>query len=595
MSPKPLKLRFRRRLRKSQQQVEGLGQQAEEGIERHLLDRMERLNVVRRFVVTWVGLFLLLIVALVWEMLNLSGYYQTLQPVPGGIYSEGIQGSFTTANPLYATKPVDETVSHLVFAGLFKYNEQNKLVGDLASDYSVDAAAKNYTVHLKPNVTWQDGKPLTSQDVIFTYHAIQNPDANSPLASAWQGVKVSAPDSKTVVFTLPNALVSFPHNLTNGIVPEHVLSKIAMADLRTADFNTISPVGAGPFKWGSLNVSGGNVTNAQEQVTLVPFEHYAGGAPKLREFVVHSYTNEQQLVKTFEDGQLTAVAGLQSMPSSLVHDKSVNVHNILLTAGTYVFFKTTSGVLADVKVRQALVNASDPHGIADNLDYPTRLITEPLLQGQLAYDPSLAQKTNNLAAAQTLLDQDGWQMGSDGLRHKAGQPLLFELSAIDNPENNKVITALQNQWRPLGVKLNVQLQSSDDFLNTTLTTHGYDSVLYGVSIGADPDVFAYWDSSQASALSANRLNLSEYKSSTADAALEGGRTRLDPALRAVKYKPFLQAWQQDAPALGLYQPRYLYLTHGKVYGLNDHAINTGTDRFTNVQNWMVHTAKVTNK
>ncbi|HET7320301.1 MAG TPA: peptide ABC transporter substrate-binding protein [Candidatus Saccharimonadales bacterium] len=594
MSPRPLKLRFRRRLRKGQQQVEGLGLQAEEGIERHLFGRLERLNMVRRFVITWVGLFVLLIAVLIWQLISLSGYYQTLKPVPGGIYSEGIQGAFTTANPMYATKPVDATVARLVFSGLFKYNEQNKLVGDLASDYSVDAAAKTYTVHLKPKLTWQDGAPLTSADVVFTYGAIQNPDARSPLASGWQGVKVSASDAHTVVFTLPNALVSFPYNLTNGIVPAHILSKVSAADLRTSDFNTVNPVGAGPFKWQALQVSGGNVTNAQEQIALVPFENYAGGAPKLKEFVVQAYANNEQLIKTFKQGQLTAVAGLASVPAEVIKDKSVSRHNMLLTAGTYVFFKTSDGVLADAKVRQALVSASDPKKIVDGLGYTTRLVTEPLLQGQLGYDPASAQKTGNLAAAQSLLDQAGWQAGKDGVRHKSGQPLQFELSAIDTPENRMVLSELQDQWRPLGIRLNVQLQSSDDF-NTTLTAHGYDAVLYGVSIGTDPDVFAYWDSSQASVLSANRLNLSEYKSSVADAALEGGRTRLDPALRAVKYKPFLQAWQQDAPALGLYQPRYLYLTHGKVYGLNDHAINTGTDRFTNVQNWMVHTAKVTNK
>ncbi|MEJ0073069.1 MAG: hypothetical protein WDN27_03245 [Candidatus Saccharibacteria bacterium] len=89
------------------------------------------------------------------------------------------------------------------------------------------------------------------------------------------------------------------------------------------------------------------------------------------------------------------------------------------------------------------------------------------------------------------------------------------------------------------------------------------------------------------------MNFSEYKSPTADAALEAGRTRLDPALRVIKYQPFLQAWQADAPALGLYQPRFLYITRGTVYGLADHPLNTDSDRYDSVQNWEIHTAKVT--
>lgn len=590
---RPFKIRFRRRLSKTGQQVEDFGFQAEQNIERHLFRRFERLSMVRRFVLTWILLFVLLIGCLIWQLFSLSGYYQSLQPVPGGIYSEGLQGSFTTANPLYASNAVDTTVSHLVFTGLFKYDEQNMLAPDLASGYSVDATAKVYTVHLKPHLTWQDGKPLTSADVLFTYRAIQNPDAQSPLGGGWQGVTVTTPDAHTVVFTLPNALAAFPYNLTNGIVPEHLLGSVPMEQLRTVDFNTIKPVGAGPFKWQALQVSGGSPTTAQEQIALVPFEGYAGGAPKLKEFIVHAFASKDQLVETFKSGQLTAAAGLDSVPASLEHDKSVVQHNFLLIAGTYVFFKTSAGPLSDVKVRQALVLATNPTSVTHAIGYPTRQVHGPFLQGQLAYDAGTAQPTGNLAAARQLLDQAGWVVGPNGVRSKAGQPLQFEISAIDTPENHTVINVLNKQWKLLGAKIQPIFQASDDF-NTTLNYHSYDSILYGVSIGVDPDVFAYWDSSQASLLSPNRLNLSEYKSSAADAALEAGRTRLDPTLRTVKYKPFLQAWQKDTPALGLYQPRYLYLTHGKVYGLNDHSLNTGTDRFTNVENWMVHTAKVTN-
>jgi ABC-type transport system substrate-binding protein len=89
------------------------------------------------------------------------------------------------------------------------------------------------------------------------------------------------------------------------------------------------------------------------------------------------------------------------------------------------------------------------------------------------------------------------------------------------------------------------------------------------------------------------LNFSEYNSKTADAALEAGRTRLDPALRAAKYAPFLQAWQADYPALGMYQPRFLYLTRSTVHGLLDHPINADAERFTNVHNWQIREARKT--
>ncbi|HET9174169.1 MAG TPA: peptide ABC transporter substrate-binding protein [Candidatus Saccharimonadales bacterium] len=589
---RPFQLRFRRRLRKGQRQVEDLGVQAEAGLERNLFRRFERLNAVRRFVLTWCGLFVLLSGVMVWQTINLSAYYQKPEPVAGGIYSEGLQGSFTTANPLYATSAVDSTVSHLIFAGLLQYDDHNHLVGDLAQDYSADDTGKIYTVHLKPGLTWQDGAPLTSADVAYTYHAIQNPDAQSPLGSAWQGVNIATPDARTIVFTLPDSLASFPQSLTNGIVPEHLLKDVPMAELRTVEFNTANPIGAGPFRWHALQVSGTSATDAEEQIALTPFAHYNGGAPKLASFIVQAYANEQQLLNDFRSGQLTAVAGVDSVPSAIAQASGVVQHQFILTAGTYVFFKTSGGVLSDAKVRQALVLGADPATIISKLGYTTRPVRSPLLEGQLGYDPTTLQTTNNVAAAKAALDSDGWVVGAHGVRYKGGMPLQFEFSAADTPENHMVVQQLQEQWGQLGVELNTQFQGSTDF-NTTLSSHSYDAVLYGISIGADPDVFVYWDSSQANVLSANRLNLSEYKSTAADTALEAGRTRLDPALRVIKYKPFLQAWQQDNPALGLYQPRFIYLTHGTVYGLVDHALNTGTDRFSDVQNWAIHTANVT--
>jgi peptide/nickel transport system substrate-binding protein len=284
---------------------------------------------------------------------------------------------------------------------------------------------------------------------------------------------------------------------------------------------------------------------------------------------------------------------LTEAPPSILKNRFAVQHSLALQAANMVFFKTSSGVLADKQVRQALVQAANVPNIIANLGYSTHAVREPLLTGQLGYDSSLAQAGFNLAAAKQLLDADGWVAGKGGQRSKAGQPLAFTLSAADTPENRTVTRELQQQWRALGVQAHVQLQGTADF-QSTLAYHSYDAVLYGISIGTDPDVFVYWDSSQADIRSANRLNLSEWKNPTADTSLEAGRTRLDSALRVIKYKPFLQAWQQDAPALGLYQPRLLYLTNGPVHGLTNSSINTPQDRFANIQNWEIREAKVTN-
>lgn len=583
--------RLRQRIRRSARKAEKLSVQSERGIDAYLFRRLNRLAPVRRFVTGWLLLMVLLIAGLVTQNILLSGYYQKVEPVSGGIYKEGIVGSFTNANPLYATSEVDTAVSRLIFAGLFTYNDHGRLVGDLASSYSVDARGTTYTVKLKRHLTWQDGKPLTSADVLFTYHTIQNPDVQSPLQTSWQGINITAPDSQTVTFKLPAPLASFIYGLTTGIVPEHVLASVPAVDMRSADFNTMHPVGAGPFMWREIQVTSNDPTTAEEQIALLPFNHYQGGAPKLEEFVIQAYANPDQLTNDFDNKQLTAAAGLSSVPANLRNDHSVQQNNFLLRAANMIFFKTSSGVLADQKVRSALIQASNVPAIIAQLGYPTLPVQEPLLKGQVAYDPSLVQPSFNLKAAQATLTSDGWQ-AAKGTRSKNGTPLAFTLTAADTSEDRLVTAALQKQWRAAGVDAQVQLQDPTEF-QTTLTTHGYDALLYGISIGVDPDVFVYWHSSQADIRSPQRLNFSEYKNSKADLSLEAGRTRLDPQLRAVKYKPFLEAWQQDAPALGLYQPRVLYLTNGPVSGLTDFPLVSPADRYANVQNWEIRQAKVT--
>jgi len=193
-----------------------------------------------------------------------------------------------------------------------------------------------------------------------------------------------------------------------------------------------------------------------------------------------------------------------------------------------------------------------------------------------------------------LLNGDGWLLNASGIRTKAGQPLAFNLTVPADPAYLKVAKLLSGQWKRIGIEVSVQPEQSLDF-QSSLSSHTYDAVLYGISIGVDPDVFIYWDSAQADVSSTEPLNFSEFRSDVADEALQAGRTRLGNQLRTIKYQQFLQVWQQDAPALALYQPRLLYVSHVPIYGLTATQINTDADRFSNVQNWMIRTGWVSNK
>lgn len=589
MIDRTTKLRWRRRIRQRKRQVEDLSVQTEEQLERHFFRRINRLIEVRRFVFSWLLLFMLLTAGSVVQTLNLSGFYQKSVPASGGTFSEGIMGSFTNANPLYATGSVDSAAARLVFSSLFTYDQKNNLVGDLVEKWSVDDRGIKYTFTLKEGIKWHNGKPLTAEDIVFTYKTIQNPDAKSPFFSSWQGIKIEAANERTVVFTLPNVLSSFPYALTNGIVPKHILEQVPVGQLRTARFNSVDPVGSGPFKWERTEVIGDTPDTRQERIGLLPNQEYYGDKPKLQQFIIQTFRDEGRMVQSFERGELNAMAGLSTLSDDLKNNDA-HEHNIPITGESMVFFRTSHEILNDVKVRQALVHAVNVPELVRGIGYPAIISNSPLLDNMIGYDKTLTQLPYNVAQANSLLDQAGWIKGTDGIRAKGGKNLTFRLVAQNTSENVYTSGKVQKYWRDVGVDAQVSLPNDTD-IQGIVNRHDYDALLYGISLGNDPDVFPYWHSSQADPRSSSRLNLSEYKSPPADKSLEAGRTRSDPALRAVKYRPFLEAWRNDAPAIALYQPRFVYVTRGVLYNFEPTVINSATDRYANVTNWMIRQTK----
>lgn len=593
---RPTRLRLRRSVKRRQKIVTEATQEAGTQFDSNVIRRLDRLHGVRRFVGGWLLLVLLMLGGTVVQTLALSNLYQVDQPVAGGTYNEGMVGTYSNANPIYATGAVDTAVSRLLFAGLLKYDEQNNLVGDLAQNYTVDETGKLYTVQLKPGLRWHDGQPLTAADVVFTYSLIQNADVRSPLAGGWRGISVASPRPDTITFTLPGILASFSHSLTTGIVPQHIVGKISPAQLRSHAFNTIQPVGSGPFAWDALQYNAEGIDSTAALISLKANPYYNGGPPKLQRFIIHTFEDDEQLKTAYKKRKINAMAGLKYVPADIAESNNTRLYDFQTTAVTMTFFKTTSGVLADTTVRKALAYGTRRNEIVKQLGQNLKLVRQPILMGQPGYDAAYRQPNYDPVEAARLLDQAGWVMtpgpGGDGIRTKAGQPLAFQLFAENTPYNKIVVSELAKSWRGIGVKVTPVLQQSVDF-QTSLELHNYEAVLYGISIGPDPDVYAYWHSSQADNRAGGRLNFSEYKSAAADASLEAGRTRLEPEVRTLKYKPFMKAWYDDTPAVALFRPRIYYVMRGDVFGLTNHTLNTDADRYYSVADWSIRTAHVT--
>lgn len=585
MIDRATKLRWRRKVKQRQRQIEGISSSTEEHFDKHFFRRLGRLYEVRRFILTWVLLVVALIGGVVIQTRALGDYFLKLVPVSGGIYSEGLIGSYTNANPIFASSDVDTTVSKLLFSGLLTYDHENQLTGDIAEDWSVDEAGKTYTVRLRQDVKWHDGRNLTANDVAFTVRAIQNPDTRSPYFSAWQGIKTNVVNDHEIQFVLPNVLASFPYSLTLGILPRHKLEGVPFADLRGSLFNTVEPVGSGPFRWKDVEVVGNTAEEREQRIALSRFGDYYRGRPHIEEYIVRAFLNEEALIGRFDQGRLNAVAGGLSVPLT---GKDVQEHIISLNGAVMVFFNTQSEPMNDAKLRRALTQATNQDSLLKQLGQ-AEAVHGPLLPEHVGFSKDYLQHKFNQAAATKLLDEAGWQVdAATGIRQKDGKKLSLGLKTLNSAEYAMVANQLQKQWSEIGVELSVESLAQNDLQNH-IDERSYDALVHGIIMGSDADQFAYWHGSQADVLSQRRLNFSDYRSDVADSALEAGRTRIDPELRAAKYTPFLEVWRNDSPAIALYKPRFVYTVYGQLYNFDFDSINSPVDRLNNVHEWMIRT------
>lgn len=587
IDPKSTKKEAKKYLRGNKKRVIKVGNKASKQVDKHFIDRLQNLARSWRFVASWVLLGILMTWVLAVQARGLDTYYTDLRPRSGGAYSEGVVGPLTNMNPIYSSTAADQAVSRLLFSSLMRYDENNQLVGDLAESIEVDDKASIYILKLKPDLYWHDGAELTAQDVVFTVETIQNPAARSPLRRSLEGVAVEAVDANTVKFTLPASFSPFPNVLTFGILPRHILQQYSPVQLRSAPFNGSEPVGSGPFKFQRIvNVGGVELAERELKVQMVANKTYHLGEPRLEGFTVWVAPNAERLTEIFNEGQLTGALDL--ILDQVDSDKLEPLETTFKqTGGVFLFLKTTNPTLSDAALRRALTKSVNVSQVDRVLVSPAQALVGPLLAEQVSISEDLYQIQFNQEQANAELEALGWVLGPDGIRVKGDQRLSFSITTqigVTNYAN--IVEELQAQYKQVGVEIVADYREADGFAETVLKDHVYDDMLlYGINIGADPDVYAFWHSSQADRNSTIRLNLSEYSSDAADEALEAGRSRVDPATRETKYLDFLRIWREDAPAIGLYRPNFSYFTLKNVRGPQGSILTDSSKRFRDVHLW----------
>lgn len=355
------------------------------------------LSAMTRFEKLTLLLFSLMLLLSVLLMLRKFYIENTIEePTIGGTYIEGSVGEIHQLNPWFTiTNDVNRDIVSLVFAGLLRYDPKSgKIVEDLAT-MTVSADNRLYTLKLKENLFWhdttkEDPHPVTSDDVMFTFTAMQDPAFPNPLLRQnFLGIEIEKIDARTVRFRLPNAYNFFPSNLTLGLLPARSFEGVAIEDLdQVLDF-AYQPVGAGPYEFISLLQ-----TDLSSEATLKLFERPSLSPVKLERIVFRIFPDYNslladignldgvRLVPRNDDGEPILPSGFRPIPYTLPQY-------------TALFFNLDKSILKDQALRLGLQLATDKQAIVDSL-HESKIVDTPLLELNLGdwrykFDPEAAQ------------------------------------------------------------------------------------------------------------------------------------------------------------------------------------------------------------
>ncbi|HZZ66330.1 MAG TPA: peptide ABC transporter substrate-binding protein [Candidatus Baltobacteraceae bacterium] len=400
-------------------------------------------------------------------------------------------------NEYLSTMDLTYFVSSMIYSYLVVADDQGRLIGDLAvqvpslSNGGISRDGTTYVYHLRHGVRWQDGAPLTSADVRFSWHAVIDPNNNTLHREGYTEIRaIDTPDRYTVVVHLKNRYPPFVSKfftpLQEGgkpILPEHIL---AHAAFNQGPFNS-APVGSGPFKFVRWERG--------RELILAANPLYYRGPPHLQRIELHIIPNDQTILNEVRLHHIDLVA----TPSVTQYEEYRSLPEVTTqlypwNSQELMIINNSKPGLSDVIVRRAITQA---------IDYPALIAKLTHNTGELAHDfipPTAIGYTRNPAyrydpaAANRSLDAAGYRRGADGVRTRGNVRLDYTLDSISGSIGLKMMAVqLQQYFAAIGVRIAVKEYAYNDMFTPDgpIYSNQYDFAIYGVTLTWDPDMSFY--------------------------------------------------------------------------------------------------------
>jgi peptide/nickel transport system substrate-binding protein len=437
----------------------------------------------------------------------------------------------TNLDPRIGADAYSEHVDGLIFSSLVAHDARMNVIPDLAVSWDTPDPL-TYVFHLRQGVKFQDGRPLTSADVKYTFDSIMAGAMKTTKRGSFKLITlVEAPDDSTVIFHLSEPYASLFASLTSpgiGIVPRGSGAEMSQ-----------HPIGTGPFRFVSANTD--------EEIVLERNENYFRGAPKIERLRMRIVPDA--IVRALELRKGSADVAINSLTPDMVvtlaKDRGLAAVQEPGTTMAYLAFNFEDPILAKREVRQALAYATDRATIIKYLLRGQARPAQSLLPpNHWAFDGDVQHYDFDPGLAEKMLDAAGYPRGNDGVR------LRLTLKTSTDEFTRLTSAAIADQWKRVGVNLELRPLEFATFY-TDITRASFQMyTLRWVGANTDPDIFEYvFASKRMPPAGANR---GHYRNAELDGLLDQARVEIDQAKRKAILAEVQRIVAADEPYINLW-------------------------------------------
>lgn len=528
-----------------------------------------------------------------WWAFSFYVYTTVAQPTYGGHYIEALVGQPRYINPFLARTSSDYSLTHLVFNGLFEYDDEGMLQPDLAERIEISDDAKEFTAFLRQDVLWHDGERFDADDVLYTISIAQDiafgaAGVGSDIRLLWQDVTVEKIDDFTIKFILKDSNAMFVYNLALGIIPQHIWQNIGAEQFQLAEYNQ-KPIGTGPYEFVDFDIN--KTEDVIDSYKFRAFKNYYKGEPFITKITTHFYSTRSEAVAAYSQGKVSAVVIDKQEHLDLLSGDAQK-QSIELPHYFALFFNQTKSVpLAYDEVREALSRATDRDAIiADVFGGDASVRYSPFAEGVVGYDSDAQQTSFDIESARVLLEEKGWKMEEDGVRAKGDDRLSILLHVSgDHEQFVRIAELLKAQWQEIGVELNIQEHEQSDLEKNIIQPRDYDAVLYAHQMRFEPNLLPLWHSKEKSDPGMNYALFADEKMD--DALVNLLKTTSDDEKNNY-YKIQQERLQAEVPAIFLFAPKISFMHSDAVKGIMVERVNASHERYAQIHTWYIKEKRI---